>query len=846
MKDIGEGETKMAECNNISKLDRNACSNCGACYNICPSEAIEQQYDIKGMSMQLPKVNSEKCTNCGLCLKVCPIIHNESNNLSEPDCYAAMASDEIREKSSSGGIFTILAEYVLDKGGYIAGVAYRNDWSTHHIIIDKKEDLDLLRGSKYIISDMENTYQKIKELLKQDKWVLFSGSPCHVAGLNNYLNVVGGGENYEKLLTVDLVCHGAPDYRVFKKYLDEKFDVNEIKQIKFRDKLRGWCSTSQAIYKKDGTTIVVNRREDPYQLGFHPGLLNRKSCSPCRFSKLPRPADFTIGDYWYIDKIRTKMNDKKGTSFFAVNSEKARKVFSEIKCELKLCESTPLKEIKAANINRVFYKPINFHPNRDKFYKNLYEDSFKNNVDKYINNKYDVCLLSIFYGQNYGSMLVSYAVNHIIEELGYSVLMLQKLKNQWGNYSLEKAISMNFAKKHYNMSNVYEDETDLIKLNDICENFVVGSDQIFRPPLQMDFAFLNWVKLYKNKIAFSTSFGVDTYNATEENILYTQHLFDRFNHFSLREKSDNLCNNIFKLNPPEFIDPSLMVKKEVYEKLAAEADIEIQEPYLLTYILDFNEDKLKVIKYVAEKLNLKIVNIYNMHNKIQLNEDYEFIKNWSVEEFLKLYKNANYVITDSYHGTCFSVKFNKPFISIINNPRGGLRYNLFYKLNLKDRFINNYQEVIDNEEILKETDYAPINKYIEEESKTAVNWLDEALKNNNSKTKFSSEQIALDLKEKKQNIINKTAIKEKNELKNKQNELNNKQNELNNKQNKLGNKQIELADKIDLLEKIIVQMNEKNKITLLEKIFSVRNERRLNIKHKVVRILGIKMKFLCK
>ena len=196
------------------------------------------------------------------------------------------------------------------------------------------------------------------------------------------------------------------------------------------------------------------------------------------------------------------MNDKKGTSFCAINNEKASRIFSQIKCKLKLCKSTPSKEVKAANINKPFYKQLDFHPNRDKFYKNLYEDSFNNNVDKYLDKKYDVCLISIFFTKNYGAILVSYAVNHIIQELGYSVLMLQKLKNIRKKLSLNDTVPMNFAQKHYNISNIYENETDLIKLNDICENFVSGSDQLFNKNLKMDFAFLSWVKLYKNKMCY--------------------------------------------------------------------------------------------------------------------------------------------------------------------------------------------------------------------------------------------------------------------------------------------------------------------------------------------------------
>ena len=202
----------------IEILQKEKCSGCSACYPICPTNAITMEYDEEGFLY--PIVNYEKCTNCGLCSKVCPELNFEFDNKKTPKCYAMQATDEIRMKSSSGGMFTILADYIFERDGFVCGVAFNKNenWKVEHIIIDKKEDLDKLRGSKYVQSDKKDIFKQIKELLNKDKYVLFSGCPCEVAGLKNYLR-----KNYDKLILVDLLCGSVESPKIYEKYLKENF-----------------------------------------------------------------------------------------------------------------------------------------------------------------------------------------------------------------------------------------------------------------------------------------------------------------------------------------------------------------------------------------------------------------------------------------------------------------------------------------------------------------------------------------------------------------------------------------------------------------------------------------------
>ena len=789
----------MLNINNISIISKDKCCGCSACYNICPKKAIKMVEDSEGFLS--PIIDDEDCINCGQCLKSCPVLNMiKPKQAFEKECYAAMANDEIRMKSSSGGVFTLLANFILDKGGYVCGAAFKNDWSVQHIIINKKEDLHKIRGSKYVQSEIGECFVKIKRLLKENKYVLFSGTPCQVTALKSFLK-----EDYDNLLTIDLLCHGVPSPGVWSKYLNECFSVADIRSINFRDKKElGWICKDCSITFKDGSKIL----SDDYTKLFHKSIILRRSCEDCQYSKLPRPADITLGDWWGISEYARDLNDQKGLSFVLINTKKGKKIYSL----LSGLKSYPIK-LKNNYNNGYIHIGNHLHSKREDFFRYYNDYPLKTLSRLTADNKYDVCLLTTFYSKNYGAILVAYAVNYLIKKLGYSVLMLQKLKNQWGNYPINDTIPINFAKKHYFISESYENENDLVQLNDKCSNFVVGSDQMFSYLLNLGFSFLEFAENSKNKIAFATSFGHDKFDLPEKEIVKKQFLLNRFNHIALREKTDNLCNKIFKINAIQVIDPSLMVEREEYEKLADTVDTTYSEPYLLTYILDLNKDKIKAIKYIAKSLNLKIINIQNLDFTTQRSSELSFDKNYTPEEFLHLYKNAQFIVTDSYHGTCFAIKFNKNFISMINVLRGGMRYKMFEPMKIMDRFLDNPLDVMGNKIIFQNVDFSIANEYIKLKSKEAILWLKEALKNNPKKGNDLENYFDVIIKEFQQ------------------------------KSHSLDNKMEELQNHINLLNGQVKKINSNSKKVkkIIERIFSIKNTK--NKKHKLVTILGIKLKF---
>lgn len=702
--------------NIMSEVPENRCCGCGSCAVKCPVGAISMQENVEGFLY--PVIDEEKCIHCGVCSKACPILNKRQNNESNPICYAVMADDELRAKSSSGGMFTLLSQSILNKNGYVCGATFRDDWTVHHIIIDSENDLHKLRGSKYIQSDLENCFEQIKQLLNGKKEVLFSGTPCQIAGLYAFL-----GKEYDNLLTVDVFCHGVPSVGVWRKYLAETFQKNTIKNVNFRDKKEiGWSCSHCTITLDDGKKVVSN----DYTKLFHNSTILRKSCEDCPFSQLPRKADISLGDWWGISQYVPGLNDGKGLSLVLLNNEKGERIFNA----LNIAEDRKrMIELKSDYNNGHMRFGLKLNPKRERFFKDIQQYSYHKSM-KMTEDKYDVCLLSIFYGLNYGSILVSYACNKLISNLGYSVLMLDKPSFVWSTSEIGRTIPNEFAKKYYNISSVYNSLSDLISLNNQCHTFVSGSDQIFRPGLKLDFTFQEFVQNSKNKIIFGSSFGVDDYRSTPEDIERKRLLFRRFNHIALREKSEKLCHEIFDFEAEEIIDPTLILPRAEFDKLADSVQMNLDKPYLLTYMLDLNIEKVKAVQYIAEKLNLQIINIQNLDKRQRKDLGLIYDKDYTPEEFLHLYKNASFVVTDSYHGTCFSTKFNKQFISFMNIGRGKLRYKLFTALGLNERIFENVNDIYDNPIIYNQFDFEKTNQLIAEKSVFAINWLKNALENN--------------------------------------------------------------------------------------------------------------------
>lgn len=308
--------------------DKKDCTGCAACKQICPQNAIFMEKDEKGFLY--PQVDPDKCIGCLLCEKKCPIKSIERVTNPSPTIYACWIKDQnVRLKSSSGGAFSAIAEYIIKNKGVVWGAAYMENLQLTYQYVDNIEDLDKLRRSKYVQAEVNNAFLKIKDQLESGMTVLFTGTSCHIRGLYSYLPK----RLYKNLVTVDFICHGVPSPAVFRKYIDwleRKYD-DRLVNFNFRDKQYGWDNGVLTVgyFQNKGKKIFMND-ENSYFYGMLHDMFIRPCCHECQSNGLNRESDITIADFWGIGrKIKFNYeNEKKyGISLLALNSEKAHKLY---------------------------------------------------------------------------------------------------------------------------------------------------------------------------------------------------------------------------------------------------------------------------------------------------------------------------------------------------------------------------------------------------------------------------------------------------------------------------------------------------------------------------------------
>lgn len=313
----------------IEIKDKHNCCGCSACAQKCPKQCISMQEDEEGFLY--PNVEHENCIECGLCEQVCPVIHQ--NEPRRPlKVYAAINPDEeVRMKSSSGGIFSMLAEQTISNGGVVFGARFNDQWEVIHDYTETIEGLEAFRGSKYVQSTIGNNYKKAEEVLKQNREVLFSGTPCQIAGLKKFLQ-----KEYENLFCVDVACHSVPSPLVWRDYLDhitsqKHFKITDIKSISFRNKKTGWKRYSIVIKDKEGASLYDDvYKKNIYMQGFLKDIYSRPSCFQCPTKGKESNSDLTIADYWGITQVHPQLDDNKGTGLILVNSRKGLNIIKHL------------------------------------------------------------------------------------------------------------------------------------------------------------------------------------------------------------------------------------------------------------------------------------------------------------------------------------------------------------------------------------------------------------------------------------------------------------------------------------------------------------------------------------
>lgn len=350
----------------IRIVHKKDCCGCTACVSVCAHHCITMHEDAEGF--KYPQVDTAACVDCGLCEKVCPILHPESDkNILQ--VIAAKNKDEVvRKESSSGGVFSILAEAFIEDGGVVVGCAMNKELQAVHVFCETKEELIRLRSSKYVQSDIEGIFPQVRQLLRDGRKVLFSGTPCQVAGLRKFLM-----KQFDNLFCIDLLCHGVPSPKLFRDYkemMEKNYDSKAV-SVNFRCKRKEWKRLYIELKFANGKEYFKSATFDPYMQLFLGNQSQRSSCFHCPFTSPHRQGDISLGDFWGMGRTLPKFDDDKGISMILINTDKGLELYRHIEDDM-ISFNTNFEQ--AVSGNQVLAENILGEDRRNLFYADYVEN----------------------------------------------------------------------------------------------------------------------------------------------------------------------------------------------------------------------------------------------------------------------------------------------------------------------------------------------------------------------------------------------------------------------------------------------------------------------------------------
>lgn len=758
------------------------CTGCSACYSICPQQAISMISDNEGFLV--PKINTKKCSECGKCDAVCPLNHQNTEKMPIAVYAAKHSNEETRLFSSSGGMFSAFAEKMIAENGVVFGAKFDENMEVIHSFTETIEGLADFRGSKYVQSNIGNSYIDAKRFLDSGRQVLFTGTPCQIAGLKSFLQ-----KDYKNLLTIDLICYGVPSPLIWKRYLEsilEKYkdSVPDLKITRafFRGKKESWEKYNFSLY---ASSEYLNRefeiaydlpRNNKFLQCFFNRTAHRNSCFSCQFKSLKSESDITVGDFWGIKDVLPDFYDQNGVSAVLVNSEKGKFFFeqiSDIKSIITTYDSaiknnTMIEHSASEPIERkVFFDKIN---KKNEFKSIKYENPISHKIG----------ILTNVIGDNYGGVLQAYALMEELNLLNQKPIFIrrtyQPIKKQkipvkiqirallrqivkkylfmhgdsWAYLSFKRMSinsklnsKLNFYNKkimlrYFNSfikENIYPQTKFCVSTHNLkaqtkdLDIIVVGSDQVWRP----EYTPTPYKDIYDNfcdflgdsdikRFSYAASFGTDDWRYTIEEATKCRDLLKKFIAVSVRESNGvQMCTKYFNRQATHVLDPTMLLTKDFYEQKFVKNIKNSTGAFIFNYILDQSYEKTEILEHLSKTLNKKYESIIWS----------EFMKTKqslpSIETWLTNYSNSDFVFTDSFHGTVFSIIFNKPFIVFMNKDRGNARFtSLLETFNLTDRLIISATELTE-EKITAPIDWKKVNTILELEREKSLNFLTNTL-----------------------------------------------------------------------------------------------------------------------
>lgn len=692
------------------KVQTELCFGCGSCAAVCPVKAINMVRDKYGFLR--PQVDEKICVNCNQCVEHCPVLTRKIQRA--PVKKAVVVRADGAENSASGGAFFNLAKSLLTKPEcffqttqkiFIAGTIWNEDFLPETVLTNDLATVEKMRGSKYVWGSTGNSYTETAAALKAGHMVFYSGTPCQIAGLYAFL-----GEDPDNLITLEILCHGGGAPIVWQSYLE--FAGRKYGKRPAECKMQN--AKGKIIFTfADGTHKIEDiNKENEYVPLYMQGKTKRDCCLVCPFMGRVRNADIIVGDVWAKWAAKER---NKGISLFIVNSPKAEMLLKHTHWQMmhhfdldSRCNS-PLNKING-NIPAIA-------PDREEILERFaaelpFEQAIKNKKVGLMNFNYP--------RDNYGALLLAFAMEKVVRDLGYEPYTINYYKNPITmNFDPQSAM-WKFREKYLTLSGFAVEKRDLKQFNNMFEKFIFGSDVIWKDTREYVY-FADWIKGKKTLIAYGASFCENQQPAPD---WYKRGCMRRFDAVSVREKSGiDICRDYAGIDATHVIDPSLLLHPKDYQCIIDDGKVEIPCGKYAVYYTFWKFNPYDVC------LDMPLYNAFkdgSNHSR-------------SFAQWLALIQNAALVITSSFHGICFSLLYNRPFVYLAKPGEDNERAkSLLTKFGLDERLIVCSEKEIADAVAHMQINWSEVNKKIDAFRIFSLNWLKNALEiapNNKRKMK---------------------------------------------------------------------------------------------------------------
>ncbi|MBR6252124.1 MAG: polysaccharide pyruvyl transferase family protein [Bacteroidales bacterium] len=771
---------------NICQTDK--CTGCGACINACPKLCIAMHSDMYGEIH--PKIDKERCIECGLCAKICP--NNAPIELQMPtECYAAwLNDDENRKVCASGGLATAFAEYIIKQGGIVFGTAYDNSLTPRMTWIDKVEDVQKFKGSKYVQSIIDaDVFRTIKKFLDAGRRVLCIATPCQIAGLKSFLR-----KEYDNLIVVDLICHGVcPTTYLAEEvsFLAVKHNLRDITNIRFRGndgnnfRFTLWNGNDRLYYGND----VHNY----YLAGFIKGVTLRENCYKCQYAKPERVGDITIGDFIGLGQKTPFGYDAKNVSCVMVNTQRGKTFYEKVLQSNSMLKSVLRSYEERQNYRLSILEPFPRHKSNAKF-RELYSKygfhaamakciggdllkyeikvELKKNpiraipiimrrlIEFYkechspikVSKKKKVCLVTWLGTGNFGTSLQSFALHKYLENIGFDVELLMPFSED--DFSQKSALRKKYkrlktilyntlkSKKRPSQSKLAKFNRENYNIRRICSRsgyrnlitttdvFVTGSDQIWNCYHSFSpFMFLSFAKARK-RVAYASSIGTKGFPEQYQDAV--KGYLSKFAHIGVREIDavDTIRQLTGRNDVVQVLDPTFLISSSEWHAFADKAHVEISLPerFAVCYFIG-NNDYWQAAKDIAHSYNIEmLIAIPSLENNSIPHGVAQIYADAGPYEFVELIRKSSLVLTDSFHACALSINMSKQFVAFKRFADSDAKSQNSRIYNLLEHY-GVYNRLYEGKTLSGEIEFTEVQEILARDREFSSSWLTSSIEN---------------------------------------------------------------------------------------------------------------------